>query len=172
MIRLQALYKKPDLPKSRVITTLIVIGLVPFIIYFVYYLITLNWNLLGVLQAIFTKDLLFLLTILVCLIVVGIVLIAPNKKIQIYLTDEQIVIDENKYNLRDCIAWAMVDLGSVYEIILRLRDLRAPFKYFYLPKNDQDQKKFLTELSQLLDYQEDIIKHDNVHNILRFMGLK
>jgi hypothetical protein len=122
----------------------------------------------------FYRDYLVAFTILVCLCVVFVILSLPSKKVllQIKNNENQILIGETEIDIAKVMAWAVVDVDSYYEFVIRIDNLRVPFYYFYLDKNDPNLQSLLTQLGTILGYDEEIALQDQFHNVLRRLGLK
>lgn len=112
------------------------------------------------------------ITLIVCAIAGLIMFSQSSKDFVVEMTDGGLVIDNQLVNEEDIISWAVVDLGDMLEIVLRVSNYGSPFMYFYLQDNTKETFDFIAYLRRDYNYDDQMPKSNPIHRILRIVKLK
>ncbi len=131
---------------------------------------------IGILSVIFSytiySNIIIILTLTLALFSGFIIFAMPRKEIDLILTEENIVIEDYAIPLEECMFWSLVDLKDHLELVIQTSNLSNPFTYIYIKEEEPNLKDFVTQMTQLVPYNEEIAYADNTHNLLRTLGLK
>jgi|GEM_PF-5651769 len=110
---------------------------------------------------------------LICFAAVYVVLALPSNRLTLVIEDEGLKVSEEIIlDYTNCIGWGILDLGNCFELVIQTNEVRQPFNYFYINKENKEFQNFLIGLTQVIPYQEDISLRDRKHVLLRQLGLK
>jgi hypothetical protein len=171
--QIQAFDKLPDINRKNIIYYFGFFFGAISLAYILRLLISTNFNLLLVFTTIWINDLILLVSVSICSVIIFTNLYTKPKEIEIFVLDDGFAIGNWTYKTTDILAYSIIDLGTYFEFILKTRDFRTPFVYFYLPAiQNNDAKKLMLIMSQLYNYQSEIEDLDRFHVFFRKIGLK
>jgi hypothetical protein len=119
----------------------------------------------------FFQNLLALFTLLFCSIVVLFIIMTPAQQIEVDVSEEGIMFDENLLAWDKCHSWVMVELDSTIEFIIQTTNFDTSYYYFYVDEEQESLRSFISSLAQMLPYNEEIEDKNYFHKIVRFLGL-
>lgn len=112
-------------------------------------------------------------SILICFAALYIILSLPSIRLNLMITDDGLIVTKDTVlKFENCLGWVVVDLGDYFELVIQTLEIRQPFNYFYIAKDNQEFQNFLIGLAQVIPYEEDLSLRDRNHVILRRLGLK
>jgi hypothetical protein len=126
----------------------------------------------SVLTFVVYQNIVVTVTVVACGIAGYIVLSGPKKEIQVQLSEEGLIIDDEALGWDKAIAWAMVDLGDSFEFVIQSTGFAKDFYYFYINPEDPNMQEIVRMMSMFAPYDETITGLNRSHNVLRAAGMK